>query len=141
MKEEYLDPLVSWDVADKARDIGFKDYCVESFVRTDEVKEHQSVIDSTYTGLIPDMWEWECYRPSLGQLRTWIGKTYDVEVNITPYSYFVNKVKHKYWSFEVLTGDTMTLTLGKTGYTSFDLALDDALHGAIKWIIKIQKNV
>jgi len=130
MEEEYQDPLVSWDVADKARDIGFLSYCTESFVRTEDGK-----LDSQYTGLIPDLYTYECYRPSLGQLRKWIGNNYNVEINLTPYSYFVNKVKHTYWSYEVLSGDSLDATIRKTGYVSFDLALDDALHDAIKWVI------
>lgn len=136
MEEEYLDPLVSWDVADKCRDIGFGSYCTESFVRTDNDE-----IDSQYTGLIPDQYTFECYRPSLGQLRSWISRRYAVELSLEPYTNNKNNQRVVHWGVKVLTGNTLQNTTHLYDYKSFDLALDNGLHSAIKWIIKTRKHV
>jgi hypothetical protein len=136
MEEEYKDPLVSWDVADKARDIGFDKYCTECYTKTEDGE-----YSSQWSGLIPDMWEFECYRPSLAQLRTWISQRYAIELSLLPYILCVGHIKKRVWWVALLTDEDLTETERLTEITSFDKALDDGLHMAIKWIIKNKKHV
>jgi len=136
MKEHYVDPLVSWKVADKARDIGFKDYCTECYTKTEDGE-----YSSQWSGLIPDMWEFECFRPSLAQLRTWISKTYNVELSLHPSVGYNNKVRVKFWSVKLLIDDDLYKADELLKITSFDKALDDGLHMAIKWVIINKKHV